>query len=52
MGGALNWFVVAAFPAEGWMVTVQASTWDMDWEELEDYAQESVRPLAAYIEFT
>lgn len=52
VGGSLNWFVVAAFPAEGWMVTVQASTWDMDWEELEDYAQESVRPLVAYIEFT
>ena len=51
-GGALDAFVVAAFPEKGCLVTFQVSSWSMEWEELEDYTQNDILPLVSYIAFT
>lgn len=51
-GGTWNWFAAAAFPEEGAAMVFQASSWDLEPEELEAYARENVLPVIPYLEFT
>lgn len=44
-GGSLNYFATAALPEQGCAVMIQASSWDMDWEELAYYGENTVQPL-------
>ena len=49
--GLRNQLITAAFPAEGAAVMFQVSAWDLEPEELEEYAQENVLPVIPYLEF-
>lgn len=44
-GGSLNYFVTAALPEQGCAVMLQASSWDMSWEALDDYGESDILPL-------
>lgn len=50
--GLRSLIIAAAFPREGVAVRFQVSAWDLESEELEEYAQENVLPVIPYLEFT